>query len=337
MDNSFERKMIINELNSKENHYLMETKLECITKNVKKSCIERKNGNTAYTRNNLVGKAFKYYTKSIALAPHNSTELAIAYGNRAHMLYCSNKYEESISDINKALRINTIDILYKLKILCRKVQNLAAINSPNIKIVYDEFESLLPEIDIKDSNKYAKKAKDVLNNISKVNYEKINEIPEYVQILSTKEDQSPFDTIEVKSNKEFDRYVVSTRDIKSGEIIFVEKACLKFLEQDNFLNYCGHCFSKSWTNIPCDYCNWCMFCSEECKQLAWMNYHNIECITISQLLFHDYKIDNSDFLSLRSLLMKINELGGIANFKADNLQFVDEFIGNKLIFPFLIN
>ncbi|XP_011502020.1 PREDICTED: SET and MYND domain-containing protein 4-like [Ceratosolen solmsi marchali] len=329
MDNGLYRNMIISELSNVKSDFVKTMNLECVAKNSKLSSSKRKDGNALYYKLKFLEKAFKNYTESIALAPIDSEELAFAYGNRSALLKFQKKYNESILDIDRALAINKTDNSHKLKLLYRKLHCLEAQYSLNNDKTYNEIVNLIKIIDGNSFNiNILYKVKDMLNNLSKTNLEKVQEIPEHIQILSIKEDQNPFDFVKIQYNKKFGRCLVSTCDFKPGDIIFVEKAYLKLFEQVKFVNYCGHCFSKSWTNIPCDYCNWCMFCSEECKNLAWKNYHDIECITISHLLNY-HKINNSDFLSLRSLLIRIKELGGIENFKADNLEFVDVSIDNN--------
>lgn len=58
-------------------------------------------GNASYKLKKIV-EALKHYTKSIAVAPDGSLDLAIAYSNRSAALFELKRYDACIVDINRA-------------------------------------------------------------------------------------------------------------------------------------------------------------------------------------------------------------------------------------------
>lgn len=132
-----------------------------------------------------------------------------------------------------------------------------------------------------------------------------------------------FNSVVLKHNEKFGRHLVAKRDIKPGEIIMVDKPYYKCVNLNNSHAFCNHCLATTWASIPCDFCTWCMFCSEKCKNEAWIKYHNFECSVIPYIMFNE----PSDYwkqLSLRLILAAINESGSIQNLK-DELKKIDNF------------
>ena len=120
-------------------------------KNVSRSIEARQNGNKLLAKTNHNGEIheeiWKLYSKSIALAPLNSEQLALGYGNRSYLLLHFNEHEECIKDIGRALSITKSDLL-KFKLLCRKMTCLAALNQNDQKNdVWIEIESQLVTMD----------------------------------------------------------------------------------------------------------------------------------------------------------------------------------------------
>lgn len=60
-------------------------------------------GNKAFSRKDYQG-ALIYYTESVAVAPADSEELALAYGNRSAVFMFMEKYEECLLEVNRALK-----------------------------------------------------------------------------------------------------------------------------------------------------------------------------------------------------------------------------------------
>ena len=342
-----EIQLIRNQLNSENCRNFMKKNYECTMKSSEESVYIRKEGDGKHAMCNTdqqFEEVFKLYSKSIAFAPPNSEDLAYAYGSRSTVLFSMNKYKECIRDIDRSLNCNTSDASFKIQLLCRKVQCLAAVGSSESNKVLVEtlaFANTVEHQDyeiniIEESVRQAQGALScsTLLSIGKSNSPKKTKeitLPEHLAILKKNEfyTENVLNLVAVQFNEIFGRQLVVTHDVKPGEIVYVETPYVNCLNLNNYHNYCSHCFIKTWSSIPCDSCNWCMFCSEECKKSAWANYHDIECITISHLR-NGNGINYCDHLSLRCLLMGIKESGSLNKFIID-MQLLEDLIGDFCI------
>ncbi|XP_058796512.1 SET and MYND domain-containing protein 4-like [Phymastichus coffea] len=296
--------------------------VDCIKKDSEFSQSLRKKGNEMYGKRNYDNEyeeVHEYYSRSIAFAPIDSDDLALAYGNRSALLHRIGKHEESILDIDRALEINKSDIAVIVKLLCRKVECLAALGSSESQKVYDKVKYLLPEILQRNQNEKStlenmRKAEIALQNLCQVPNVKNKETEEHMFVLQKKELQNSFDSVALQFDEKLDKHLIATRDIKPGEIIFVEKPYIGCLNTNKGHIYCGHCFTKTWASIPCDFCHWCMFCSKKCKEVAWKNYHVAECSVISYLIDIKGTVTYSQQLSLRILMTEVIKSGNLFKF-----------------------
>lgn len=146
-------------------------------------------------------------------------------------------------------------------------------------------------------------------------------------ILKDKESADPFEIASLKYNKKYGRHLIAKRDINPGEIVNVTKPYVTALNLNNFYAFCGHCLKTCWANIPCDYCSWCMFCSEKCKTEAWEKYHDIECKVIPYIQFN-LTSDYWKQLSLKMTVMAVREAGSIEKLK-EELKKIDNCKGKR--------
>ncbi|CAI8043940.1 SET and MYND domain-containing protein 4 [Geodia barretti] len=66
-------------------------------------------------------------------------------------------------------------------------------------------------------------------------------------------------------------------DIVAGEVVLSERASAAVLNFDLHLTTCSHCFEQTSSLIPCCWCAGDGYCSGECREDAWVEYHWIEC------------------------------------------------------------
>ena len=108
----------------------------------------RQEGNELFRRtsktNEISKHTFLKYTASIAYAPMGSENLSLAFGNRSILLLHALKLEESIQDIDRALRITNSNSL-KIKLLCRKVECLKRLGKCDTQNILDKAISLVSE------------------------------------------------------------------------------------------------------------------------------------------------------------------------------------------------
>lgn len=186
------------------------------TKNAELSNLSRVKGNKILlekTHNSDVHEEiWKLYSKSIALAPLDSEELAQAYGNRSYILLHFKKFEDSIKDINRAIAITKSDPL-KVKLICRKITCLAKLGSNQEKYkCYSLVKSIFNDIDesLKDE-KLDKLMKQVEEEMAVVKFDKTIKKNKYLP-LST-------NAVNVVYNDKYGAHLVAARNIMPGETV----------------------------------------------------------------------------------------------------------------------
>ncbi|KAJ8958198.1 hypothetical protein NQ317_012219 [Molorchus minor] len=127
--------------------------------------------------------AIKLYTESIAYAENGSSHLGLAYANRSAVLFENRYYEECLKDISRALKNNYPQNLLK-KIVGRqkRAESLRGANKRSIS--YCD-----PPPDIPNRNPHIASASSC---------------------------------VELKRNSVFGTHIVTTRDVKAGEVLSVE-------------------------------------------------------------------------------------------------------------------
>lgn len=329
-----EKRKIIEELLSERFQILISKNLDSTPKCSKRSEEFRKKGNELYAKigsADLMGnQVFEYYSNSVSHALPNSEELAYAFGNRSALLLYMKKYDDCISDVDRALKISKSDN-FKIKLLFRKIECLASLGLPECETVYSEVDHLVTELGDEELifnkeclQKMLVKAKFLSQNYKKQNSDPVNKvIHKQAEVLSQKEKESPFESILFEENQKYGRHTIANRDFEAGEIIFVAKPYVKLSNFKRSLIYCSHCLRISWSMIPCEYC--CsMFCSENCKMEAKKKYHDIECSVVLpyEILASTKENLNYKLIATRALLMGIKEAGSIDKLRK-RLQVVD--------------
>ncbi|KAG7201976.1 hypothetical protein KM043_004671 [Ampulex compressa] len=89
------------------------------------------------------------------------------------------------------------------------------------------------------------------------------------------------------------RHLVATRDIKAGSILIIDQPFSFTMEKEALDRNCLHCYTTlvldSSIRIPCRYCQRVSFCTEKCRNEAWLNYHQYECSVFDLLLENNCK------------------------------------------------
>lgn len=103
-----------------------------------------------------------------------------------------------------------------------------------------------------------------------------------------KNNPSIIDCLKICVNEKFGRHIVTSRRLRTGDIIVIEKAFYKSLDKELFQTRCLNCFAQLIGNIrvQCSQCQ-CVFCSRECKEISWEAFHKHECSTIDSLTGDD--------------------------------------------------
>uniref|UniRef100_A0ABD2VX96 SET domain-containing protein n=1 Tax=Trichogramma kaykai TaxID=54128 RepID=A0ABD2VX96_9HYME len=296
-------------------------------KNGRESAQARKEGTDLENKENHTDEDHKMilclYNKSIAYAPRESKQLMYAYSNQAYSLMHVDKFNEAIDRLDRAIQL-TDSIQLKLKLYCQKAICLAALGS-SVK------DDLMREIDqiFEVSNLPVESANFILNIIRKTksevatmkkfkpkNQEFLQEKQRYNKIIMDREKVDPFDFVEIKQTENMGRGLYAKTDFKTGDLVLVEKP---YLIGPNFSNryvFCSHCLSVAWTGIPCETCHDYIFCSLKCKNMAWEEYHCIECSITPYLILCDPEITLLIHTSLKFLISLVKDNKTIQELKS---------------------
>ncbi|GAB1859042.1 SET and MYND domain-containing protein 4 [Camponotus japonicus] len=308
-------------------------------KNAKESEKLREQGNKVFIKgalNNMTCiDALKLYTKSIAFAPYPSEQLALAYANRSAVLFQLGLHSECIQDIDRALALNYPDDL-RAKLYVRKTECLMILGNNSVEDILKEAQHWLDKMTLNDANREKLRSKlDILhckavqteqsvkdNSLCTEMKKSGSELP--LPTIASHNDEVPCasDAVAIKYNTRYGRHVIATRNINPGEVIAVEKPYTLLLVQQNMQTHCSNCLKVCWANIPCNYCTYAMYCSEECRYAEWKRCHNVECAVFPALI--EYDCYNIDLLSVRLAVLAIREAGGIKELRT-MLKKLDEW------------
>ncbi|XP_044004261.1 SET and MYND domain-containing protein 4-like [Aphidius gifuensis] len=286
-------------------------------KTVGQSMIWREIGNKEYTtakNKNYLRKSIEEYTKSIAFAPVGSSELSLAYANRSAVLFKARLYEDCLLDIERALKTGYPDKL-KTKLFIRQSLCFKALK-PSSHIESDISMASAMQW-LPDLKKY-----NPTYDINKEYPKMINELEEPREIIrylpEIKNDNAIIvggsDAIELKQTNGDNQHVVATRDIKSGEFIYISEPFAAAPADELRFTNCWHCCRQTWTGVPCDNCPNIIYCSDVCKKKAWNSYHNIECLVLGSLLKFDDK-DYKKLMAIKIISKTLNSAGDLKELK----------------------
>ncbi|XP_029168935.1 SET and MYND domain-containing protein 4-like [Nylanderia fulva] len=295
-------------------------------KNAKESEKLREQGNKVFIKgalNNMTCiEALKLYTMSVAFAPYPSEQLALAYANRSAVLFQLGLHSECIQDIDRALVLNYPDNL-RAKLYVRKTECLMILGSCSVEDILKEAQHWLDKMSLNDTNKKKLRSKldtlhckvaqteqPVKDNLIRAEVRKSGNEPPLPTIASyNNEVPCASDAVAIKYNACYGRHVIATRNIRPGEVIAVEKPYTLLLIKQNVHTHCSNCLKVCWANIPCNYCTYAMYCSEECRYAEWKKCHDVECAVFPALIEHDCY--NLDLLSIRLAVLAVREAGSM--------------------------
>ncbi|XP_045774936.1 SET and MYND domain-containing protein 4-like [Maniola jurtina] len=223
----------------------------------------RNQGNTFFQQYKY-HKAWQYYNLSLLYATLCSENYCLALSNRSAVFYELGKYAECLQDVDKVLSLEypkkLLEKLTKRKEMCKEV-----LKKKDTKVESLELSEILEMECEKDSRYVAASNK-----------------------------------LEVLYTDEMGRHVVAKRDIKVGEILAQEDPYLSVLLKSQILCSCSYCLSRSLNLLPCDSCCMALYCSNECKEKAWREYHSVECPLMVTLVEMDFT--KLELLALRTVI-----------------------------------
>jgi hypothetical protein len=85
------------------------------------------------------------------------------------------------------------------------------------------------------------------------------------------------DAVKVMQEPGIGRFVVATRDVQPGEVIFTESPIVSTTCDDHVESICLVCLRYTTAPLPCPTCSDASFCSLACRNLAMAGFHKYEC------------------------------------------------------------
>ncbi|CAD6208728.1 GSCOCG00003535001-RA-CDS [Cotesia congregata] len=277
-----------------------------------------------------LGKTVEVYNTAMSLALPGSELLAHAFANRSIVLSNAAMYEESLKDIEHALKANYPDNM-KASLFARKAKNLFALDpTADIEDTLNEARQWALKMNDKEKNK-------LLDNLEKLKtktYKKpVKERDNRIFVPSPPNDNPKIkDTsaaIAINYSEKFGRHIVATRDMMAGEVVSVKRAYALVLSCDYRFKLCWNCSKHCWSSVPCNTCSDVIYCSEECRNVAWKDYHDIECSIVNGLLSSVYPYEDISLTSLRLFIKAIKEFGTVKALY-ESVQKMDSKEGKKL-------
>ncbi|XP_053610956.1 SET and MYND domain-containing protein 4-like [Plodia interpunctella] len=242
-----------------------------VSKSVDLSTKYRNLGNKHYQqRDNYT--ALQYYNLSLLYAPPESEAYSLSIANRSAVLFTLKANKECIKDIELVFRLKFPE---KLRNKLNNRKEMCQKHLPLKKVTQKQYEN----------DQFIKFLTPGANNDSR-----------YV-CASVK--------LEVVFSKEMGRHVVAKEDIKVGEILAQEEPYFVLLLKSQYLLCCSYCLSRDLNLIPCHSCCFALFCSEQCKKKAWVDYHGVECSLMATLIHMEFT--KLEWLGLRTVIRARND------------------------------
>jgi len=74
------------------------------------------------------------------------------------------------------------------------------------------------------------------------------------------------------------RHTIADRDVKVGDVLMSEAPFAAVMLPGEYMGkHCYQCFAATEAPVPCHQCSSVLFCSRECRDVAWQKYHWAEC------------------------------------------------------------
>ncbi|XP_031840513.1 protein-lysine N-methyltransferase SMYD4 [Nomia melanderi] len=282
------------------------------TKNEEDSIRYREEGNQYFVMGDD-NEAIKYYTLSLAYA-NNEELMSHAHANRSAALYRKQMFKECLIDIDSALNLGYPE--EKRKKL--KERGAKAIEELKKKLKIKDNESINTEklmemcltetieelpVTVKYKNGKAKDNDEEACKNGQLNGNKEDSINGCGNPLSKKKepryiiDEGPLklaygpskeapavsDGVIISFSEKYGRHLEATKEFKPGDVVSIEEPYAHIIYAQKYHTHCHHCLSRSCNLIPCPRCPMAVYCSEECRSIAWNMAHDLECPILAVL------------------------------------------------------
>ncbi|XP_033753100.1 SET and MYND domain-containing protein 4-like [Pecten maximus] len=263
-------------------------KIHC--KSVEKSKCHRDEGNKFFQLKNYE-ESLQCYSKAVVHAPGaeaKTEDLALAYANTSASLFHLQRYQACLVNITAAKENGYPDRLLH-KLLLRQAQcqlylervrdahtSLQA-TKQHVKSLED-LDQKKAEIFLREVSNFERKLQNaVVNKNNEDSLKEKTKLPDLSYGRNQVVTQAT-SGLKMEQTGEKGRHLVATQDLGAGDTLIVEKPFAAVLLPDHYDCHCHHCFGQlDMLVIPCDRCTQVRYCSQECRNLSWTSYHNVEC------------------------------------------------------------
>ncbi|KAF1573032.1 SET and MYND domain-containing protein 4, partial [Eudyptes moseleyi] len=264
----------------------------------------REEGNRLFGRRHY-GAAARLYSQAASHELPGSPEVSVCFANRSAALFHLGRFEVCLEDIARAESHGYPDRLLP-KVLLRKAECLLclgrlqdaadALSVVENKIAMDGImtspthQALLKKlsqlkIKIHEKESWPEPAREACADIQRK-----SEIWEENDSIS-----GASSSLSLNFDIERGRHLVASQDILPGQSLLKEEAFVSvlcpgesFLPQDssetawdtrvtNADLYCHRCLRQLLASVPCRGCSYAKYCSQNCADVAWEQYHRTEC------------------------------------------------------------
>lgn len=214
---------------------------------IAESC--RAKGNKFYASKHFLD-ALESYNQSLCFAESGSSNVGLAYANRSAVFFELSLFDNCLHNIQLA-----------------KQNNYPA---ENMQKLDERIEVCL----------------ELMNNKEKLEDLSTPVGIEYFKLTRTASEKLPYiaDCLEMKSDKNFGRYITTKSSLKPGDVVCSEEPFSKLLLPAQRYKYCANCLNDNFLDlISCDSCTSTMFCSDVCANIGKKKFHDYECPVVDKL------------------------------------------------------
>ena len=280
----------------------------------------RSAGNKLFVAKKL-RSAILAYNRSIKYAPSGSKEQAMGFANRSAILFEWEAYTLAINDINLAFKGDyPANLHYKLwerlgKCYSKLHNYVEAIKAFKMGITTlqdnadlaikqrSERTSLLSQWikNCEEPDDVKENVIEVENKVYTVTAPKISDVNQIFPCAG-----KSFSIVDEPGKG---RHAIATEDIRAGDVIIVEKPYTSICLQSSFETHCYGCLNRYVVSYPCQNCASVSYCSEECEQRNWLDFHQYECRYMNILIQDDVGLGH---LALKMIVLTgLEKLGTI--------------------------
>ncbi|XP_056141221.1 SET and MYND domain-containing protein 4 [Lampris incognitus] len=244
----------------------------------------RGRGNSSFKTRDYTAAAL-HYSKGVCFAPQSSEQLSLCYANRSAALFHLQRYQDSLNDIDRALKHGYPSHLqHKLQ-----ERRLHCLNHLSVAQRGNQ-----------DDPKCASEDQREPQRGERLNVKPTTDhIDDNVNLICHISPQAA-----VCFSPEKGRHLVVTERIAAGEVILTDRPYssvlipgteeLKGKEKRNETENaglfgtedrcCHRCLRETVCPVPCDECSYSRYCSSRCQREAWEEHHRWECPLGAELM-----------------------------------------------------